>query len=156
MPGTGQARYKPKPRAEVRRNMSAIRASENRTETELRRRVHRRGLRFRKYARELAGNPDFIFPTEQVAVFVDGDFWHGRLLLEEGVGAVRERMRTENKAYWIDKFSRRVERDREVTDELETKGWIVLRFWESDLKHGMESAVAEIEAAVRARRRAFD
>jgi DNA mismatch endonuclease (patch repair protein) len=132
--------------------MSAIRASENRTEAELRRRVHGRGLRFRKYARELAGNPDFIFPTEQVAVFVDGDFWHGRLLLEEGVQAVRDRMRTENKAYWIDKFRRRVKRDGEVTDELETNGWIVLRFWESDLKNEMESAADEIEGAVRARR----
>jgi DNA mismatch endonuclease, patch repair protein len=152
MSGSVHAAHRPKPRDEVKRNMSAIRSTGNRIETELRKRVHRRGIRFRKYAGGVLGRPDFIVPTERVAVFVDGDFWHGRLLLEGGVRALRERMRASNQAYWIEKFSRRVARDREVTRGLTEEGWIVLRFWESDLRRDMESAVEEIVNAVRKRR----
>jgi DNA mismatch endonuclease (patch repair protein) len=43
----------------------------------IRKLVHARGLRFRKHAKELPGTPDLVFPRAKVAVFVDGDFWHG-------------------------------------------------------------------------------
>jgi DNA mismatch endonuclease, patch repair protein len=111
--------------------MSAIRSSGNAVEVSLRKEVHRLGLRYRVYPKNVFGRPDFVFPAGKVAVFVDGDFWHGRILIEQGLEALRERHR--GRRYWIDKMTRRVERDELVTRTLEEGGWLVLRFWESDV-----------------------
>jgi DNA mismatch endonuclease, patch repair protein len=144
--------YRPKPRDEIARNMAAIRSTENKVESALRSRVHSMGLRFRKYAKELPGRPDFIFSRERIAVFVDGDYWHGRILVEHGIEALKARLRTPNKDYWLKKFSARVERDRAVTAALEESGWVVLRYWESDLKKDLAWAALQIADQVRARR----
>lgn len=145
--------YRPKSREEISRNMSAIRSTENKVESALRSRLHRMGLRYRKYAKELPGRPDFIFAKERVAVFVDGDYWHGRILVEQGMAALEARLRTPNKDYWLKKISRRVERDRSVTCALEDEGWLVLRAWESDVKKDIEAAALQIADRVRGRRR---
>lgn len=146
-------KYAPKSRAEIARNMSAIRSRDNKTELTLRRSLHRLGLRYRLHPKTVAGKPDIVFPTERVAVFVDGDFWHARLLREAGMGSFPSLIRTPRKEYWHNKFERRIQRDDEVTAELRQKGWIVLRFWESDLKREMDPAVRKIVSAVRKRRK---
>lgn len=145
--------YRPKPRDEIARNMAAIRSTENKVESALRSLLHRMGLRYRKYPKELTGVPDFIFSTERVAVFVDGDYWHGRILLEEGSSALEARLRTPNKDYWVKKITSRVARDRSVTRALEDQGWFVLRLWESDVKKDIGRAALHIADHVRARRR---
>lgn len=145
--------YRPKPRDEVARNMSAIRSGENKTEVALRKALHRLGLRYRKYAANLPGRPDIVFPTERVAVFVDGDYWHGRLLREQGLDALRERIKTPQKDYWLGKFQRRVARDDYVTATLEAAGWTVLRFWEGDIKKDVTPAAEAVAETVRGRRR---
>src|SRR5262245_57078120 len=126
--------YRPKDADEIRRNMSAIRSRDNKTELALRRALHARGLRFRLHVATLYGRPDIIFPREKVAVFVDGDFWHARKLREQGAQALRESIRTPSQAYWLSKFARRIERDDDVTRSLRADGWIVLRYWESEVK----------------------
>src|SRR6202023_2421361 len=89
--GTGQRTrpYRPKSAEEIRRNMSAIRSTDNRTERLLRSALHRRGLRFRKYVSDVPGRPEIVFRREHVAVFVDGDYWHCRVLQERGLSAFR-------------------------------------------------------------------
>lgn len=146
--------YRPKSADEIARNMSAIRSTENRVESMLRRALHRMGFRYRKYRQDLPGRPDIVFPTEKVAVFVDGDYWHCRILVEQGLPALESQLRTRNKAYWINKFQRRVARDREVTAAMQAQGWTVLRMWESDVKKSFESAVESVASAVRSRRNA--
>src|SRR5215212_10158138 len=94
--------YRPKPQAEIHRNMSAIRARENRAEVALRKALHAMGLRYRKYRRDLPGCPDFVFPREKIAVFVDGDYWHGRELVERGRTAFIRSLRMPNRDYWIE------------------------------------------------------
>jgi DNA mismatch endonuclease, patch repair protein len=93
-----------------------------------------------------------VFPTEKVAVFVDGDYWHCRVLVERGLDVFREGLRTANRDYWLEKCQRRVARDREVTAALEADGWMVLRHWESDVKKDLEGTANEIVSTVRARR----
>lgn len=144
--------YRRKSADEVRRNMSAIRSTENRTETEFRSALHRIGMRFRKYAADLPGKPDIVFRSARVAVFVDGDFWHARLLREEGLRALKKRIPKDRQAYWVEKFRRRVQRDNEVTAMLRSEGWVVLRFWESELKADIPTAVRKVTRAVLARR----
>ena len=144
--------YRPKSKEEVYRNMSAIRSRDNRTELALRSKLHSLGLRYRLHSSTVFGKPDIVFPRGKVAVFVDGDYWHARLLREHGLGAVRESIRGEGQDYWIKKFSRRVERDDEVTAALESEGWLVIRFWESEVKRDIETAAAEIRRVVLERR----
>jgi DNA mismatch endonuclease (patch repair protein) len=57
--------------------MSRIRSCDTRPELAVRRLVHARGLRYRKHVAALPGRPDLVFSGAKVAVFVDGDFWHG-------------------------------------------------------------------------------
>jgi len=147
--------YRSRNPAVVSRNMSAIRATENQTEVALRRALHTRGLRFRKYAAGLPGRPDIIFRVEKVAVFVDGDYWHARILREKGLAALKARHRTSTRDYWIQKFQRRVKRDEAVNTQLRLLGWCVLRFWESDIRRDVEPAARKVESVVRRRRRAL-
>jgi DNA mismatch endonuclease, patch repair protein len=132
--------------------MSAIRSRDNRTEMALRRSLHSLGLRYRLHPAAVLGKPDIVFVRERVAIFVDGDYWHARLLREQGISALSSRLRDEGKDYWITKFTRRVVRDDEVTATLSYQGWLVLRYWESDIRRDVMSTARAIEKAVRTRR----
>src|SRR4051812_24354610 len=104
--------------------MSAIRSKENRAEVGLRKKLHALGLRYRKYSKDLPGKPDIVFRTARVAVFVDGDFWHSRVLREQGLSALKATLTMNTKQYWLAKFQRNVARDMRVTTELEDAGWL--------------------------------
>ena len=130
--------------------MSAIRSTGGKTEVALRSILHRRGLRFRKNDPRLVGKPDIVFPSARVVVFIDGDYWHARVLREDGPEALHARIKTANRGYWIDKFTKRVSRDDEVTEALEGDGWTVLRFWESDVRRDLQRvADAIVEVVLR-------
>jgi len=112
--------------------MSRIRSQGNYT-TELRflrlmRRYNIAGWRRRT---KLPGRPDFVFTKHKVAVFIDGDFWHGN--------PRRFRLPKSNCDYWQDKIMGNRKRDRQINKELKRLGWRVIRFWESSL--GDEEAV---------------
>lgn len=132
--------------------MAAIRSKENRTERALRQVLHRRGFRFRKYCRYLPGTPDIVFPSERVAVFIDGDYWHGRILRERGEVALLVSIKNPNVDYWANKFLRNVSRDDAATLALTRNGWQVLRYWESDVKRNLEGTAECVAAAVIGRR----
>lgn len=71
------------------------------------------------------GRPDFVFPKLWLAVFVDGDFWHGH--------PTRCQMPRTRREFWKAKITRNRARDRLVTKTLRADGWHVLRVWESAL-----------------------
>jgi DNA mismatch endonuclease, patch repair protein len=146
-------RQRRKSRAEVYKNMSAIRSRDNRAELRLRQALHALGLRFRLHRADVEGRPDITFIRERIAVFVDGDFWHARLLRESGIDVLRERMTAPDMTYWVDKFNRRIERDDFVNRSLRSSGWMVLRFWESEVLADTQQAARVITKAVRKRRR---
>lgn len=142
-----------KPRAEVARNMAAIRSTENRSEAALRSALFRMGLRFHKYSASLPGKPDIIFRAARLAVFVDGDYWHARGLREHGLAWLKGRYRRATWRYWKTKFLRRIERDDQVTGELRSMGWKVIRAWESDLNRDPGRVAKRIGSLVRSRTR---
>lgn len=133
--------------------MSAIKSRDNRTELALRSALFALGLRFRLHPSKVAGKPDIVFPAARVAVFVDGDFWHARVLREQGRQALKNRVSGSNSDYWIGKFMRRVVRDDEVTATLEYQGWTVVRFWESDIRRTIDETAAAIAKLVATHRR---
>ncbi len=97
-------------------------------ELAVRRATHRLGLRYYVNRRPIASlrrTADLVFPTERVAVFVDGCFWHG--CPEHGRRVIRE-----NTWYWPEKIASNRRRDRDTDAKLITQGWQRLRIWEHD------------------------
>lgn len=126
-----------------------IRSTDSNSELRLRRAVWKLGLRFRKHVKALPGKPDIVFPREAVAVFCDGDFWHGRNWPQK-----KERMLNgSNSTYWVAKIEANIERDRRYTRELNEQSWRVLRYWESDILDNPNAVAHKIRAVVLARRK---
>ena len=129
--------------AQRSRCMSRIRGSDTKPEMIVRRALWRRGLRFRTKTR-LPGRPDIVFPTERIAVFVDGCFWH--------CCPQHQVQPSTNAVFWQNKLSGNVERDRRTKRLLAAEGWIVLRFWEHDVDLRVETVVRRIHRRVLKRR----
>jgi DNA mismatch endonuclease (patch repair protein) len=105
----------------------------------------RRGLRYRKNLRALPGKPDIVFSAARVAVFCDGDFWHGRHWRQ-----LSNKLRAgTNASYWVPKIKTNRNRDRRNDRLLKKEGWIVVRFWETDIHNDPEQAACTIEKLVR-------
>lgn len=86
-------------------------------------------MNYRIDVRDLPGRPDIVFRRAKVAVFCDGDFWHGRDLQAR----LAKLVRGHNAPYWVEKIAGNVARDRRHDVELARDGWQVLRYWESPL-----------------------
>ena len=104
------------------------------------------GLRYRKNSGSIFGKPDFSFKKYKVAVFVDGEFWHGKDW---------ERKKAEikgNREFWITKIERNIRRDMEVTGRLKAEGWTVLRFWSNDVVKNAGCHAEKVKEIIQARR----
>ena len=89
----------------------------------------------------LPGTPDFAFTGQQVAVFVDGCFWHG---CPRHYAVPRS-----NVTFWKKKLDRNMQRDQRVNGELVALGWAVVRVWEHEAKTDVARVVRRIEQALR-------
>lgn len=124
------------------RLMSRVRSRDTGIEMAVRRAVHARGLRYRTHVRSLPGTPDLVFAGPKVAVFVDGDFWHGWRF-----PAWRHTL----SPYWAGKIEGNRRRDRRNFARLRRRGWLVLRVWGHDVFADTGKVADRIESAVRAR-----
>ena len=124
------------------RLMSRVGSKDTGIEVAVRRTVHARGLRYRKNDRRLPGTPDITFSGPKVAVFVDGDFWHGWDF---------ENKRRKLPAYWVEKIEANQRRDRKSSTELTEMGWLVIRVWGHEVLDDVEAVADRIESAVRVR-----
>jgi DNA mismatch endonuclease (patch repair protein) len=123
--------------------MSRVATRDTQPEMELRRELHRRGLRYRvdvTPAAAVRGRADLVFGPPRVAVYVDGCFWHS--CGEHGV------LPKSNREWWRAKLKRTVERDRETERALRALGWEVVRVWEHE---DPAEAADRVEATVAAR-----
>ena len=144
MSGASYRGLKPASDRASRAARGASKKSDTKPEVMLRKDLWRRGLRYRKNVARLPGKPDIVFTRAKVAVFVDGDFWHGR-----DWETRREKLsRGHNAAYWIRKIDRNLERDRAQEAQLRASGWVVLRAWESDIRRDVSEMSARIAEVV--------
>jgi DNA mismatch endonuclease, patch repair protein len=121
--------------------MLSNRAADTAPEAALRSTLHRRGFRFRKHARVLPAlrcRPDVVFPTEKVAVFIDGCFWHGC--------PDHARQPKRNSDYWRAKIERNKARDLRNDAALTDAGWKVIRAWEHEPVDHIADLVVEFVA----------
>lgn len=128
--------------------LAKIKGTDTKGEKLLRSTLWKQGFRFRKNVRGLPGKPDIVFPTERVVVFCDGDFWHGRKW-----GKDKRRLAAgPNAPYWIAKIKANKDRDKKYNRELKRLGWMVLRFWDSEVRDDVQKVSAAVSAEVLARR----
>jgi len=124
------------------KNMSNIKSKNTSIEIILRKALWQEGIRYRKNVRALPGKPDIAIYKYKIAIFCDGELWHGKdwETRKEKIGTNRE--------YWIPKIERNIKRDNLNEKELEKMGWIVLRFWGKYIKKNIESCVEEIKNTI--------
>lgn len=118
-----------------RKNMQAIRSKDTSIEIALRTALWHRGVRYRKNYKQLPGKPDIVITKHKIAIFCDSDYWHGYDWEN------RHQKIKSNRDYWIPKIERNMARDKEVNEMLEAQGWIVLRFWEWQIKKRLNECV---------------
>lgn len=119
--------------------MSSIKGKDTGPETRVRSELHKRGFRFRKHLKALPGQPDVVFTKAKVAVFIDGDFWHGY------------RFPTwEHKVsdFWKTKISKNRERDAKNYRRLRDMGWKVIRLWQHDLERDFGESIERVVSAL--------
>jgi DNA mismatch endonuclease, patch repair protein len=122
--------------------MSRIRAKNTGPELAVRKALWALGTRYRIHC-AIHGRPDIVFVGARLAVFIDGCFWHGC-----PVHAVAPKT---NRDFWNEKIRKNKTRDRNVRRSLEAEGWLVLRYWEHEVRDRLGGVVSEIEMAVRSR-----
>ncbi len=115
--------------------MSRVKNRDTDLEYHLRSALHRRGFRFRKHVRALPGTPDIVFPATRVAVFVNGDFWHGYRF-----PAWRDSL----SEFWQIKIEKNRRRDRRNYRALRRMGWTVVRVWQHEIRRDLEACLRKI------------
>lgn len=125
--------------------MKSIKGSDTGIEVRLRKALWHKGIRYRKNFKVFDCHPDIVITKYKIAVFCDGNFWHGKELQKRPV--------KHNSSYWNEKIRRNVERDLENTIELRDNGWIVLRFWEDDIQNNLPNCVDNVLHYISIRKR---
>jgi DNA mismatch endonuclease (patch repair protein) len=120
------------------KTMSRIRSSDTSVEVLLRKALWHTGVRYRKNVKTLPGRPDIAITKYKIAVFCDGELWHGK-----DWETRKDSIKT-NRDYWIPKIERNMARDIENERKLEGMGWVVLRFWGGKIKKNLADCVSEI------------
>jgi DNA mismatch endonuclease (patch repair protein) len=115
--------------------MRKVKSRDTAPEIQLRKALWRIGLRYRLNAKDLPGKPDIVFRGDKLAVFVDGEFWHGKKLSAERLSQM--------KPYWRQKIDRNVKRDQAVNEALTQSGWRVIRVG-TKLINGDRSGIAHL------------
>lgn len=125
-----------------RKNMQAIKCKDTSIELALRKALWHKGVRYRKNYKQLIGKPDIVLTKYRIAIFCDSDYWHGYDWEN------RSKRIKSNRDYWIPKIERNMERDKEVSAELESDGWRVIRLWEWQIKKHLDECVNMVMQAV--------
>ncbi len=123
---------------EISKRMANVHLKRGKAETMLAKRLWHMGYRYRLNYRKIPGSPDIAITKLKIAVFVDGEFWHGQNWEN------RKQKLKSNKEYWIEKIEENIARDKRNNDSLQDMGWHVVRFWEKDVLKDPGSCVQEI------------
>jgi DNA mismatch endonuclease (patch repair protein) len=122
-----------KKRSEI---MSKIRSKNTEVEKDIFKKLRRRKVYFQKHYKKIVGNPDIALPKKKIAIFIDGDFWHGYQFSK-----FKRRL---PKKYWLPKIQANIKRDRLNRNKLKKEGWKVLRIWEHEIKKNSNRAIEKI------------
>ena len=127
--------------------MGNIKRRDTEPELILRRSFHRMGVRYRVDCKNIYGRPDISIAKYKLAVFVDGDFWHGNEHKVRALSSLEDLFPT-NAKLWCSKILANIERDRRVNQRLLRVGWMVMRIWASSILKSPNEAAESVYAAL--------
>lgn len=118
--------------------MSKIRSKNTKPELIFRKALWKKGIRYRVNNKQLPGKPDVSIKKYKLAIFIDGEYWHGYNWDER-----KPKLKT-NKRFWIPKIERNMQRDNEVNLELNDMGYTIFRFWAHELKDNLNTCINDV------------
>jgi DNA mismatch endonuclease (patch repair protein) len=124
--------------------MSRVKNKDTGLEKFVRSKLHKRGFRFKKHVKDLPGKPDIVFPKARVAIFIDGDFWHGYRF-----PAWEDKISD----FWKMKIRKNRVRDQKNFRMLRKMGWRLIRIWQHELKRDPETSIDKIVSIVKGNQR---
>lgn len=122
------------------KRMSRVKLKQGKEESLLAKRLWALGYRYRLNFKALPGSPDIAILKHRIAVFVDGEFWHGYQWEE------RKQKLKRNREYWIEKIEENMARDKRVDTELRIIGWIPIHFWAREINTNLDGCIRRIES----------
>ena len=122
--------------------MSKIKSQDTQPEIKLRKYLWNIGYRYRLNVSSLPGKPDIVISKFKLIIFIDGEFWHGYKWKGK-----KKKIKT-NRQYWIPKIERNMKRDTVNNRKLRKDGWIVLRFWEHQIKKDFDFVIEKILSSI--------
>ena len=120
------------------KRMASVKLKHGKAETALAKELWSKGYRYRLNDKSLPGSPDIAILKYRIAVFVDGEFWHGQDWEN------RKQRLKRNRAYWIEKIEENIARDVRVDQQLRNLGWLPIHFWEKEVKRDPNECVKTI------------
>jgi len=120
------------------KTMAKIKGKNTKPELMLRKALWAKNLRFRIHNKELPGKPDIVIKKYKLAIFIDGEFWHGYEW-----DKTRNQIKT-NRAFWIPKIERNMQKDRSADRQLQTLGYTVFRFWAEEVRKNLDVCVNQV------------
>lgn len=118
--------------------MANVSLKGGKSETALAKALWHAGVRYRKNYKKIPGSPDIAIPKYKIAVFVDGEFWHGENWAE------RKKKLKRNSDYWIEKIEENIARDKRNDEKLIGMGWTPIHFWEKEVKTELDRCVNKV------------
>ena len=124
---------------EISKRMASVKLKRNSVEEKLAKLLWQKGYRYRLNYKKLPGSPDIAITKNCIAIFVDGEFWHGK-----DFDIKKEKIKS-NKAYWCEKIQENISRDNRNDNLLRQMGWIPLHFWSKDVNNNIDEVISTIE-----------
>lgn len=127
-----------------KKTMRRIRGKDTSIEIKLRKELWKRGYRYRKNYKSLPGSPDICLTKYKIAIFCDGEFFHGK---EWEI--IKPKVESGNNGtYWVKKIQENINRDNEVDKKLNFLGWTVIHFWGKDILKNTEDCIKVVEEVI--------
>lgn len=123
---------------EISKRMSRVSLKGGKAEVILQKALWHKGIRYRKNYKKLPGSPDIAITKHNIAVFIDGGYWHGK-----DWETKKEKIKS-NKDYWLEKIAENIARDNRNDQELKQLGWTPIHFWDSDVLKDLSGCVQTI------------
>ena len=122
----------------VRKRMANVHLKQGKAETLLAKSLWQQGVRYRLNYKKIPGSPDIAITKQKIAVFVDGEFWHGHDWEN------RKAKLKANREYWIEKIEENISRDVRNDKKLKELGWTPIHFWEKEVLKKTDGCVSII------------
>lgn len=127
---------------EISKRMKALGHKKSKVESMLAKALWHKGYRYRLNYKELPGTPDIVLIKYKIAIFVDGEFWHGKDF-EKTKNKIKN-----NKAFWIEKIEENIQRDIKNDNLLRQMEWTPLHFWSKEVEQYLKYCLCEIESYI--------